>query len=262
MRQLLWIASVIAMVGNASSQVSNVPIKFSGQIRVRSETDGRDFSNDSDLNTYTLLRSRFGAEIQPREDVKVFLQIQDSRAFGQEPGTLANTANLDIHQAFFVISDLWNKPISLKIGRQEMIYGSQRLIGAVGFSNVGRSFDGVKWTFGRTNQVDVFGMTIDESTNPGLRAGQENRDHRFFGVYYKRHSNPVYTFDLYGLFESDLRKTSADDNLLERATLGAYNKGKLSSEVDFETELAVQLGRRRGEDVRAFMLAGSVGYTF
>lgn len=114
-----------------------MPIQFGGQIRVRSEADGRDFNHDTNLNTYTLLRMRFGALVQPLEEVDIFIQIQDSRAFGQEPNTLANTFNLDLHQAYVQIKNLWDKPISLKAMRQEMVYGSERLIGAVGWNNVG-----------------------------------------------------------------------------------------------------------------------------
>ncbi|MCG8605289.1 alginate export family protein, partial [bacterium] len=156
----------------------------------------------------------------------------------------------------------WNKPIHLKAGRQEMIYGSQRLIGAVGWSNVGRSFDGIKWTIGRTNQVDFFGMMINESSTPGVIAGQEDADNRFFGAYYKHRSQPEYTLDIYGLYESNLNETVAGSNDLDRATLGTYNRGKFSSNLAFETEVAVQLGKRRGQDVRAFMLTGSLNYTF
>jgi len=133
---------------------------------MRSEADGRDFNSDSDVNTYTLLRTRFGAAVQPLEDVNVYIQLQDSRAFGREPSTLANTSNIDVHQAFFQINNLWNKAIHLKAGRQEMVYGGQRLIGAVGWSNVARSFDGVKLTFGTNSTFDLFSMIINERNVP------------------------------------------------------------------------------------------------
>ncbi len=98
---ILLLVSFFLFEGHLSAQGSNTPIKFDGQIRMRSEADGRDFNNDSDVNTYTLLRTRFGAAVQPLEDVNVYIQLQDSRAFGREPSTLANTSNIDVHQAFF-----------------------------------------------------------------------------------------------------------------------------------------------------------------
>lgn len=255
--------------GNVFAQSQPLPIKFTGQIRVRSEVDGRDFDSDSDINTYTVIRTRFGAEIQPLQDVNVFIQIQDSRAFGQEPGTLANTSNLDVHQAFFQISNLWDRSIQLKVGRQELVYGTERLLGAVGFSNVGRSLDGIKWTFGSMNKLDLFGMIINESSTPvagpatpATVSGRDDADNRFFGAYYRYRSNPKYTLDVFGLYESNLNETVPGENDLNRITLGTYNKGSFSANFDFETELAVQFGKRRGQDVLAFMLTGSAGYTF
>jgi len=266
---ILLLVSLFLFEGHLSAQGSNTPIKFDGQIRMRSEADGRDFNSDSDVNTYTLLRTRFGAAVQPLEDVNVYIQLQDSRAFGREPSTLANTSNIDVHQAFFQINNLWNKAIHIKAGRQEMVYGGQRLIGAVGWSNVARSFDGVKLTFGTNSTFDLFSMIINErnvpvpgAATPAATAGRENADFQFFGAYYKHRKNPNYTLDIYGLFESNLNETIPGENDLNRVTVGGYNKGTFSGHFDFETELALQLGKRRGQDVSAFMLTGAVGYTF
>lgn len=266
---ILLLVSFFLFEGHLSAQEPNTPIKFDGQIRMRSEADGRDFNSDSDVNTYTLLRTRFGAAVQPLEDVNVYIQLQDSRAFGREPSTLANTSNIDVHQAFFQINNLWNKAIHLKAGRQEMVYGGQRLIGPVGWSNVARSFDGVKLTFGTNSTFDLFSMIINERNvpvpgpaTPAATAGRENTDFQFFGAYYKHRKNPNYTLDIYGLFESNLNETAPGENDLNRVTVGGYNKGTFSGHFDFETELALQLGKRRGQDVSAFMLTGAVGYTF
>ena len=101
MSKLLLLFTSIVFITNAFAQVRKVPVKFDGQIRVRSEADGRDFNSDSDINTYSLLRTRFGAIIRPRKNVNVYFQIQDSRALGREPSTVADISNLDVHQAFF-----------------------------------------------------------------------------------------------------------------------------------------------------------------
>lgn len=268
MKQSMLLIIFMALAGNLFGQ-TQVPIKFDGQIRTRSEADGRDFDSDTDVNTYTVLRTRFGASIQPSSDVNVYVQIQDSRAYGTEPNTLSNTANLDIHQAFFQVNDLWGKDIGLKVGRQEMVYGGQRLIGSVGWSNVGRSFDGAKLTFGKKSTFDLFSMIIDENNTPvggpatpATTAGRDNTDFNFFGAYYKHRTNSNYILDAYALFESDLSETVLNENDLNRLTVGSYNKGKFGGNFNFETEVALQLGKRMGQDVSAFMLTGAVGYTF
>ncbi len=271
MRRLKSVVGLLLMLATTGyAQEISLPVKFDAQMRIRSEVDGRDFDGDTDLNTFTLLRARLGVRAQPLEDVAIYLQMQDSRAFGTEPNTLAHTANLDLHQGYIEIQNLWHKAIDLRIGRQEFIYANERILGAVGFSNVGRSFDGVKLSFGRRSRLDLLSAVLSESNTPVAGpatpqtvAGRDDQDARFFGAYYQHRQKPDYTLDVYGLFELDNRQLITDgDRLLRRFTLGSYNRGKFSDKFDFESELALQLGKRLGQDVFAFMITGSVGYTF
>ena len=55
---------------------------FLGQIRHRSEIDQKDFNSDTNGNVFHLLRSRFAARYL-NDDVTVYLQLQDSRFFGE-----------------------------------------------------------------------------------------------------------------------------------------------------------------------------------
>jgi Alginate export len=50
----------------------------------------------------------------------------------------------DLHQAFVTIGNHKEFPLSLKVGRQELSYGDERLIGAFEWNNIGRVFDTAK----------------------------------------------------------------------------------------------------------------------
>lgn len=262
MYQRILISTVMLLLntGTLLAQEESTKVTFDAQVRVRSEFDGRDFNAQTDLNTFSLLRARLGAHVVAKEDVEVYIQVQDSRAFGSAPHTLANTQNLDLHQGYLMVRNLWQKPIHFKVGRQELKYGNERLLGAVGFSNVGRSFDAFLLRFGNRSNLDLFGAILRESSAPF--SGSENDDSQLLGAYYQYRNKPGYTLDLYSLFELDNAETVAGEADLRRLTLGTYNKGRLGRYFDFETELALQLGKRRGQNVKAFMLTGSVGYTF
>ena len=244
-------------------------VKFDSQIRVRTETDGRDFDSDSPINTYTLLRARLGASLSPVKNFDIYFQVQDSRAFGSEPNTLSNTANLDVHQAYFQMNRMWGKSIRLRAGRTELSYGNERLIGTVGWHNVGRSFDGLLMSFGEKKSLDLFITILNQSTNPVLgpatpdaAAGQKNESNYFMGGYYQFREKKSYKADAYALYQLNLKRTASNDRELNRLTLGTYNKGSFSKSVAFESEFAVQFGKRRDQDVTAFMLAPSIGYIF
>jgi hypothetical protein len=71
------------------------------------------------------------------------VQGRDSHAESDErvPG---ETDTFDLHQAYLRLGDPKRFPLSLKIGRQEMLYGDERYLGISDWSNVGRSFDAAK----------------------------------------------------------------------------------------------------------------------
>ena len=52
-----------------------------------------------------------------------------------------------LHQAYATVGNLKEFPLMLKVGRQEMSYGDERLIGAFAWNNIGRTFDAAKVRF-------------------------------------------------------------------------------------------------------------------
>ncbi len=52
--------------------------------------------------------------------------------------------SIDLHQAYFTLGNPSEFPLTMKVGRQELSYGDERLIGAFDWNNIGRSFDAAK----------------------------------------------------------------------------------------------------------------------
>jgi hypothetical protein len=50
----------------------------------------------------------------------------------------------DLHQAFVTLGNHKEFPVSAKVGRQEFIYGDERLVGAFAWNNIGRVFDAAR----------------------------------------------------------------------------------------------------------------------
>lgn len=51
---------------------------------------------------------------------------------------------IDLHQAWVMVGNHKEFPLSMKVGRQELSYGDERLIGAFDWNNIGRVFDAAK----------------------------------------------------------------------------------------------------------------------
>lgn len=221
----LWL--IIVFFGAAWSQS---PIySFSGQIRYRGEVENRSFVPGSKTNHYHLLRSRIGLQVRPEPGMQVFLQVQDSRPFGGENGSLArgtmdgSADALDCHQAYFLMDRLFSAPLQLKIGRQEVRFGNERLIGANNWSNTGRVFDaGVLSYSHRVVSLDLFYSRLSGGQNSA------NADN-LLGVYSTLRPNSALVCDGYLLHDYNTSNiTSGNDlgkDLLSRYTVGLHVHG-------------------------------------
>ncbi len=222
------------------------------QIRHRCEMDGKDFNAGTGYNDFNLLRTRLNLTFKPAKNLEALVQFQDARIFGEESSTMEGSAdNLDIHQAYFKVNKLFGLPLTLKLGRMELSYGSQRLLGAVNWHNIGRSFDGVLLTFkSKKLSVDFFRMQVDEN----LRTGNVG-DECFLGAYADLKLSPKYTTQAFILWQK-----GASSDSLSRFTAGFYAKGTLGK-FRHQLEFAYQGGKLLGMDVAALMGAFNVNFT-
>jgi hypothetical protein len=152
-----------------------------------------DFSTrpqDDNDNAYYLLRAMpriaytgksFAATIEGRSSYS----IGDERYTATAPGkALAERDGpIDLHQAFVFIGNHKEFPVSVKIGRQELAYGDQRLVGHFRWNNNARTFDALKvrWQnpiFG----VDVFTGGVVYNDHNNLNAF--NPQDTFSGAYF------------------------------------------------------------------------------
>lgn len=220
-------------------------LKITGQIRHRSEMHERFDVGASDIPRFHLLRTRLNVSFQPVDDILAFVQIQDSRLFGgQDPtlarGTLDGSADaLDFHQAFFKVTDVFDTNFSLKVGRQELSYGNQRLIGAVGWHNVGRTFDAAVLSYeDKHRSVHVFTSQLVGTT--ALPTSQN-----LHGIYSTFHYFWTHHAEIFALIDNNrVELTTGPDmgnDRLHRYTFGGTLFGKQGA-ADYRIEVANQRG--------------------
>ncbi len=229
-------------------------VKVNAQIRPRFQYDNKDFNGNTGVQTFTELRTRLGLFFSASENLSGFIQIQDSRKFGTEFNTLANSANLDLHQAYFKINKFFSLPLSLKVGRMELSYGSQRLIGAVGWSNVGRSFDGSVLKL-VTKSVDV-DFILARTIESGL--AEDSLDMFVYSAYGNIKGIANLKIQPFIIGES---RAKIDFN---RYTIGIFVGSKKKGKGFYnELDAAYQLGTQNSfRDISAFMAAYNFSYTF
>ncbi|MCP4216024.1 MAG: alginate export family protein, partial [bacterium] len=221
---LLFLAAILLLTTTsdlfAGKKKAEERMSFSLQIRSRGEMNGKDFNSDTDLNSYDLLRTRLGITFRPMKDMEAFVQVQDSRVFGEESSTLTDGSanNFDLHQAYFKVNNLFKMPLTLKVGRMEVVYGPQRLIGSVGWHNIGRSFDGAVLTLNlKKVAIDFFNFKEIENLEVG-----DTGDKDVIGIHADFKLSPKYKTQAFIIWQK-MEPTEE----LSRYTAGFYVAGKM-----------------------------------
>ena len=134
-------------------------------------------------NDFLLLRTRVHAGYSPLDWLSVFGEGQNSSSTGDKrnPNPQSN-GPFDLHQGFIQLGGGKTLPVSLKVGRQELSYGDERVIGVFDWDNIGRSFDAAKLRFEQPAfWIDAFtGRVVLPNDN---EFDQSNWDDWFSGVY-------------------------------------------------------------------------------
>ena len=152
-----------------------------------------DFSKrvqDDNNNRYALTR------IMPRigytsKWFSTLVEGRSSYSFGDErfnatapgQGLPERDGPLDLHQAYLLLGNHKEFPLSLKIGRQELVYGDQRQIGHFRWNNDARTFDAAKLRW----QNAIFGVDLWTGGlvyNENNHLNKSNSQDRFSGAYF------------------------------------------------------------------------------
>jgi hypothetical protein len=235
-------------------------IEVGGQIRFRAEVRQNNDLNSSvsDVANFVGQRLRFHIRAKLSDQVETYLQFQDSRLWGQELATNSNDNLTDLHQGYFQVNDFWKPGLSLRAGRQEMAYGSDRLVGRGNWDNVGRSFDAVRMGYASKGWgSDWFAAKIVDRR----QTGRGDRDQYLYGLYNQFFRQQPRHVDVYGILLRDGLRVAgeipaAGQKATEIMTVGLRSDGKIGSGVNYDVEFADQFGHRGFDSHSARAFAG------
>lgn len=208
-------------------------VTLTGESRFRTQIDRRRSAaplSDDPTDLYEM-RTRAMLTIAPASDVSGTLQLQDSRFFGDGGRTLniGQLGDPHVHQAFLKIHDLFGTGADIKLGRQEINLGNQRLLGAVAWHPIGRVFDALRIDAGPENlPITLIASRIDnESTVEGTPNGTEH----LFGAWGKVGIGDAGNLLAYGLYDNDNGQIpsgpDSGSSLMNRGTIGLQFNGEV-----------------------------------
>ncbi|MDP9076141.1 MAG: alginate export family protein [Bacteroidota bacterium] len=219
-----------------------------------------------DKDGFVLTRYLGNVDFHAGKHFRTFVQVQSSLANGQvySPSPVDNNP-LDLHQAFFDVSMPWSggENLTVRVGRQEILYGSQRLVAVRDGPNNRQSFDGAKVMFSKKNlSLDLF-YTHYVKSKPNIFDDGFNNDNQFWGTYAAFTKVPVVqNFDLYYLGIWNKAAVFEDGKGTEtRHSIGS-RIWESTPTWQYDIEGLYQFGSFAGGNISAYTLSTNVSYTF
>jgi hypothetical protein len=260
-----WYKSIkyIRLSGNGRSFLS-----FGGDFRYQYfYTKNESFGDDpKDIDGYTLNRLLVHGDLHVGKGFRTFLQLQSSGAGGRPATSPVEDDPLELHQAFVDVSNRSSAPVrlTLRAGRQEFSYGSQRLVSVREGPNNRQSFDAVKVMANWKNTQADFFFSHYVTARKGIFDDQfNNKNTLFWGSYWTFKKVPVIGgVDLYYLGLQ--RKEASFDNIKGKETrhsIGTRLFGNPGN-WDYDAEAVYQFGTISESDISAWTASLNTNYQF
>jgi len=232
------------------------------------------FDDDESALSYIEQRTRLGFRADFTNQVAAYIELDSYDIWGEDfrssyitgaDGPGASVDDVEIYQSYIEANEMFDYPLRLRVGRQEMSLGSGWLVGTNDTASLyyGLSFDGVRLTYATdVFSVDAFATKLAENSPI-----EEDGDVNLYGIYGSYLGIEDITLDAYWLWLRDARSLNdtnfifllewledvfnVDDyDVTDYHTIGLRGAGTYG-QFDFEAEVAYQWGE-----------AGQYGFMF
>lgn len=221
---------------------------------------------------FLLHRSRLDFNLRFGEQAHFYTQFQDARVYGSDFSKSDFALgcpywnSFGLRQAYLEWRGIDDSPFGIKLGRQSIFYGDDRVWGPGEWGNVGRyTWDAVKlladtkpaeihFIFARRVSYDDYKFIDNHDSNLnayGIYGMLKNLPFRCDLFWVGKHTDSNYIIN-----------TSGDAAALDTHTVGFYIDGKFHKAWDYGGTFAHTFGHRNNARVEAYGANARLGYTF
>ena len=269
MRRALGVLLILAMVSRAQAG-DHAPVKpfqltVGGEYRLKVESlDAPDFDLRPSDEAYTAIGQRglVHADLHLDQSLRAFLELSAATDSGRKPAERSfDRSRPDLSQAF--IDVLLPHETTLRVGRQQLDAGGNRLISTREAANLRLAFDmaHLESKLGRTSITAFYGRpALNER---GAFDDRRSPTEKFIGAWLLAPLTQSPQAPLVSLFFlsrdralARYQEGAASDH---RRTIGARVSGKAMS-WDYAVQTSRQYGSFGADDIRAFGFAGDLGW--
>lgn len=231
--------------------------------RMMNEHNSRLTETDND---YLLSRVRLFGDVMYGENIRFYGEFIWADAFEEDLPPLPVDVNKgDILNMFvdLALFDYDGHPVYARVGRQELLLGSQRLVSTLDWANTRRTFEGVRvfrqgekwdfdlfWTHFVPPKADSFDTADNRQDFAGAWLTHRPKKGTFLDFYYLMLDNSN------SVTQQQIVRYPSQVHSIGTRYIGD-NNGLL-----YETELIMQFGNQNGEDLFAGAATAGVGRNF
>jgi hypothetical protein len=241
------------------------------RVQVKNEIDSRLTARDND---YQLLRSRIYGDLWYRDIFRVYVEYYDARSYNEDLPPLPIDINRnDLLNAFVdvKVGEADGHPIYLRVGRQEMLFGSQRLVSPLDWANTRRTFEGARLLW-HNDKLDLNAFyTYPNNVSPS-HYDAPNWNEQFAGAFASYRPDKNQTFDAYYFYlnynlKEPIGLTNGgrygrDENTFGGRYSGDYKREGAAGSFLWDFEGAYQFGDYTNRFLSSGIGTAGLGYAF
>lgn len=241
-------------------------VSLGATLRERFETNSASAfgTGNTPSDSYLIQRLQVHADIHFNENWRVFVQLEDDRAFDKLSVSPVDQDRADLRLAFLeYVNTFSGGTLKARIGRQDFAFDLQRFVSSRDGPNVRQSFDAIwaDWETGVwrfigfvSRPVQYFDVRpFDDTSNDNFRFSTLRVERKVFG------DDELSGY--YSLFERAGAKYLDASGQERRHVFDMRFAGKKSG-FDWDLEAMGQVGQVGATDIRAWAVGARTGYTF
>lgn len=232
--------------------------------RYNNEVNSRFSGTD---NTYYLTRTRVYGDLWYRDLFRIYGEFINAQSFDQDlPPQSIDQYNPNFLNLFadVKLGTIRDQPLYLRGGRQELLYGSERLISPLAWANTQRTFQGGK-LFWQNEKLSIDGFVVQPVVPSANSFASVNWQQVFSGVWGTYRPTKGEIVDLYYLDLQDSTPIYSGQNgvkgTLNVSTVGSRWYGNKNDWL-WDTEGMLQFGRYSNQGILANAYTMGGGYNF